>query len=170
MESFLPENHIVASVNILLRLTSDLNTWSSKFMISHGDQSIDVSSAAQGALSYSPSGVYPHQNIKYPLTKYHFDEHIIFGIEAKDFLVKMIKSPNCIDGCKLVSMRPQKNKSHFRKGTWTFVCSHGIVMNDMDESHFCPDSVGKSNVPIQRLKLTISRGSAVKGKRFCFVL
>ncbi len=35
-------------------------------------------------------------------------------------------------------------------------------MNDMDESHFCPDSVGKSNVPIQRLKLIKSRGRAVK--------
>jgi hypothetical protein len=148
MESFLPENCIVASVNILLRLASDLNTWSSKFMISHGDQSIDVSSTAQGALSSSPSGIYPHQNIEYPLTKYHFDEHIFLGIEAKDLLVKMIRSPNCIDGCKLVAMGPQKNQSHFRKGTWTFVCSNGIVMNDMDESHFCPDSVGKSNVPI----------------------
>ena len=39
-------------------------------------------------------------------------------------------------------------------------------MNDMDDSHFYPDSVGKSNVPIQRLKRTKSRGSAVKGKLF----
>ena len=78
----------------------------------------------------------------------------------------MLKSPNCIDGCKVVSMPPKKHKSHFRKGAWTFVCSHGIVMNDMDDSHFYPDSVGKSNVPIQRLKRTKSRGSAVKGKLF----
>ena len=83
-----------------------------------------------------------------------------FGIDAKDLLVKMLKSPNCIDGCKLVAVRPQTNPSHFRKGTWTFVCSHGIVMNDIDESHFHPDYVGKSNVPIQRLKRTKSRGSA----------
>ena len=75
----------MASVNILLCLASDLNTWSSEFVISHGDQSIDVSSAAQGALYSSPSGVYPHQNIEYPLTKYHFDEQICFGIEAKNY-------------------------------------------------------------------------------------
>jgi hypothetical protein len=37
-------------------------------------------------------------------------------------------------------------------------------MNDIEESHFHPDSVGKSHVPIQRLKRTKSRGSAVKGK------
>ena len=36
------DNRIVASVNNLLRLTSDLNSWTSKFVITHGDQSIDV--------------------------------------------------------------------------------------------------------------------------------
>jgi hypothetical protein len=36
-------------------------------------------------------------------------------------------------------------------------------MNDVDQSQFCSDSVGKTNVPIQYLKCTKSRGSAVKG-------
>jgi hypothetical protein len=67
-----------------------------------------------------------------------------------------------------VSVQPQTNPSRFRKGTWTFVCSHGIVMNDIDESHFHPDSVGKSYVRIQRLKCTKSSGSAVKGKLFMY--
>ena len=65
---------------------------------------------------------------------------------------------------KLLSVRPQTNSSIFRKVTWTFVCLHGIVMNHIEESHFHPDSVEKSNVLIQRLKCTKSRGSAVKGK------
>ncbi len=68
------DNCIIASVNNLLHLTSDFNSWTSKFVITHGDQSIDVSSAAQGALSPSPSGIYPHQNIPYPSTKYCFDD------------------------------------------------------------------------------------------------
>ena len=78
MASSIPENCMVATVNNLLRLTSDLNSWTSKFVITNGDQSIDVSSAAQGALSSSPSGVYPHQNIPYPCTKYYLDENIFF--------------------------------------------------------------------------------------------
>jgi hypothetical protein len=95
------------------------------------------------ALSSSPSGIYPVQNIQYPSTKYSFDENNFGGIGAKDLLIKMIKTPNCIDGCKLVSMQPKNNKTQFRKGAWTFVCSHGLVINDMVESHFDPDSVEK---------------------------
>ncbi len=106
IESPISDNRIVVSVKNLLRLTSDLNTWTSKFVITHGDQSIDVSCAAQGALSSSPSGIYPNQNIQYPFTMYYFDENMFRGIGAKDLLIKMIKSPNCVDGCKLVSMRP----------------------------------------------------------------
>jgi hypothetical protein len=155
---------MVKSINNLLRLTSDLNSWSSNMVISHGDQSLDISSAAQGALSSPPIGVFPLQNIPYPGTKYFFDENLYFGCDAKELLVKMLRSPNCIDGCKLVSMRPNSISSIFRKGTWTFVCSHGIVMNEIEDSHFHPDSVGKSHVPMQRLKRTKSRGSAVKGK------
>ena len=107
-ESYITGNRIETSVSKLLRLTSDLNTWTSYFVVTHGDQSIDVSSAAQGALSSSPSGIYPHQMIQYPCTKYDFDEKIIFGIDAKDLLIKMLKSPNCIDGCKLL-LCPDKN-------------------------------------------------------------
>jgi hypothetical protein len=61
--SSIPENCMITSVNNLLRLTSDLNSWTSKLVITHGDQSIDVSSAAQGSLSSSPIGIYPHKKI-----------------------------------------------------------------------------------------------------------
>ncbi len=137
-------------------------------MITHGDQSIDVSCAAQGALSSSPFVIYPDQNIQYPCTKYYFDENIFLGIGTKDLLIKMIKSPNCIDGCKIVSRRPDNRKTQFRKGAWTLVCSHGLVMNDIAESHFDPDSVGKSHAPFQGLKHTKSKGCSVKGMWILF--
>ena len=166
-ESDIEENHIEATVSNLLRLTSNLNTWTSNFVVTHGDQFIDVSSAAQGLSSFSPpAGAFPPQKIPYPGTKYQFDENIFFGMEAKDSLFQMIKSPKCIDGCKLVFRRPNLRKTLFRQGSWTLVCSHGIVMNELDESKFYPDSVGKFNVPIQNLKRTKSSGSAVKGEYF----
>ena len=72
----IPENRMVTSINNLLRLTSDLNSWSSNMVISHRDQSLDISSAAQGSLSSTPIGVFPLQNIPYPGTKYCFDDNI----------------------------------------------------------------------------------------------
>ncbi len=42
LELYIPENHIVASVFNLFRLTSDLNSWTSNFLVTHGDQYIDV--------------------------------------------------------------------------------------------------------------------------------
>ena len=68
---------VYSSVNNLLCLTSDLNSWTSNFVMTHGDQSIDVSSAAQRALSSSPSGIYPHQIIQYPCTKYYVDFFLV---------------------------------------------------------------------------------------------
>jgi len=166
--SHITENCIETSITKHLRLTSDLNTWTSNFVVPHGDQSIEVSSAAQGALSSSPlSGAFPHQTMQYPCAKHYFDDNHFFGIDGKDLLIKMLKSPNCIDGCKLVSMRPNKNQTQFRKGTWTLVCSHGIVMNEMDDSHF--HLILLENV-IQTLKRTKSRGNAVKGKLFLFCI
>ena len=158
------DNRIVASVKNLLRLTSDMNSWSSKFMVTHGNTLIDVSSAAAKRSPSAPSGIFPPQKISYPHSSYYFDENLFFGIDASEPLFKMLQSPHCVDRCKLVCYRSWKKGSHYRKRSWTFVCSHGIVMNDIEDSHFKSDSVGKSNVPIQRLKRTKSIGSAVRGE------
>ena len=80
LESNIQENHMEATVSNLLRHTSNLNTWTSNFVVTHGHQSIDVSSAAQGPLSFSPPSVAsPPRKIPYPGTKYQFDENIFFG-------------------------------------------------------------------------------------------
>jgi hypothetical protein len=139
-------------------------------VITHGDQSINISCAAQGALSSSPLTFIQSKIFNIPVQSILLMKNMFWGIDAKDLLIKMIKSPNCIDGCKLVSSQPKNNKTQFRKGAWTFVCSHGIVMNDMVESHFDPDSVGKSHVPIQGLKCTKSRGCSVKGTWILFLI
>jgi hypothetical protein len=87
-----------------------------------------------------------------------------FGIDAKESLCKMLKSPNCIDGCKLVANRVNNTSTSSRKCAWTFVCYHGVVTNEIDQSQFFLDSVGKSNVCVQYLKRIKSQGSAVKDK------
>ncbi len=71
-----PENHIEASVKKIICLTSYLNMWSSKLVVTHGDKFIDVSSAAQGVLASPPSGIFPSQTIDYYGTKYCFDDNL----------------------------------------------------------------------------------------------
>jgi hypothetical protein len=59
-----PENQIKASINKILCMSSDLNTWTSKFVVTHGDKSINVSLAAKGHISSFPSGISPTQRIE----------------------------------------------------------------------------------------------------------
>jgi hypothetical protein len=71
-----PENCIEASINKILRMSFDLNTWTSKIVVTHGDKSINVSLAAKGHISSFPSGTSPTQRIEYSSTKYCFDENL----------------------------------------------------------------------------------------------
>ncbi len=71
--------------------------------MTHGDEYINASYAAQGVMAPPPSGKFPSQTIHYYGTKYHFDDYLFLGIDAKETLFKMLKSINCIDGCKLVT-------------------------------------------------------------------
>jgi hypothetical protein len=84
-------------------------------------------------------------------------------------MISMIKSPNTINGCKLVTNISDARPSNYGKKTWTFVCSHGKVMKIMDDFQSHPDNVGKSNVSIQHLKCTKSKGSAMRGE-LCLLL
>jgi hypothetical protein len=134
----------------------------------HGDKLLDISSAAQGPESIIPCGIHS-QKLPYPQTSYCFDVNQFFFIDSEDKMISMIKSPNTMDGCKLVTNISDARPSNYRKKTWTFVCSHGKVMKVTDDFQFHPDNVGKSNVSIQHLKCTKSKGSAMRGE-LCLLL
>jgi hypothetical protein len=88
-----PENCIEASINKILRMSSDLNTWTSKFVVTHGDKSIDVSLAAKGKISSFPSGISPTQRIEYSSTKYCFDENLFFVLMLRNHFEKCSNLP-----------------------------------------------------------------------------
>jgi hypothetical protein len=134
----------------------------------HGDKLLDISSAAQGSESIIPRGIHP-QKLPYPQKSYCFDDNHFFTIDSEDKMISMIKSPTTINGCKLVTNESKAKLSNYRKKTWTFLCSHGKVMKVSDDFQFHPDNVGKSNVSIQHLKQTKSKGSAMRGE-FCLLL
>lgn len=153
--------------NNLLRLSAQLNFWQSKFTVMDGDQIIDVSSAACGESSSIPVGA-TQQTFPYPGTVYQFDPLLFqpdndkneFDLnDAEIKLYSLMKSPCTVDGCKLIRHRVDKNATFRRKRCWYFICSHGKVMRQIDDSHFAPHSVGKMHVTYQHAKKKKSKAS-----------
>jgi hypothetical protein len=91
-----PENCIEASINKIFCMSSDLNTWSSKFVVTYGDKSINVSLAATGHISSFPSGISPTQRIEYSSTKYCFDENLFFVLMLRNHFAKSLNLPTAL--------------------------------------------------------------------------
>ncbi len=109
-----PSNHLSGLSSNLLRLTAGLKSWSSNFVVMHGDKLLDISSAAQGSESIIPCGIHS-QKLPYPQTSYCFDVNHFFTIDSEDKMISMIKLPNTIDGCKLVTNIRDARPSNYRK-------------------------------------------------------
>ncbi len=161
--------------NNLLCLSDQLKFWTSKFTVRDGNQLIDVSSAAHGKSSTIPIGS-TQQHFLYSSTMYQFDPILFhnpdqkFDIDDEEVkLFALMKSPHAVDGCKLVQHQVDKAITCSCKRNWTFICSHGKVMRNINESHFGPDSIRKINVTYQNTKRTKLKGS-IKGKFFFCVL
>ena len=43
------------------------------------------------------------------------------------------------------------------------LCSHGMIMREIQDSHCGPNSVGKLNVSVQGVKHKNSKGEAIRG-------
>jgi hypothetical protein len=159
-----PSNHLSGLSSNLLQMTAYLKSWSSKFVVLHGDTLLDTSSVVQGSESFILCGIYSHK-LPYLQTLYCFDDNHFFSIDEK--MISMIKSPTTTDGCKLVTNQSKAKMSNYRKKLQHFCVP--IVMKVSDDVQFHPDNVGKSNVSIRCLKRTKSKGSAMRGE-LCLLL
>ncbi len=164
---------LLETSNNLLCLSDQLKFWTSKFTMKDSNQLIDVSSAACCSSSTIPINA-TQQNFPYTGTMYQFDPMLFYNPyqefdidDAKAKLFALIKSPHAVDGCKLVQHRVDKAITCNQKRSWTFICSHGKVMRNINESHFGPDSVGKINVTNQNAKRKKSKGSIEGTFFFC---
>jgi hypothetical protein len=156
-------------------LAEKLKFWSSKFVMREGDVMIDISLAAKGLSSTVPKGA-QQQTLPYPGTFYQFDPCIFHGQiteldldkaeslkQVENRLYALMKLPSTIDGCTLVMKHCSLKVTCHRRGSLTFICSHGMIMRDIQDSHFGPNSVGKLNVSVQSVKHKNSKGAAIRG-------
>jgi hypothetical protein len=142
--------------------------------VKEGDVMIDISLAAKGMSSSVPVGA-QQQILPYPGTFYWFDPCLFYGQNTEldldqaenldlveNQLYALMKLPSTVDGCTMVMKQRSVKVTCHRRRSWTFLCSHGIIMREIQDSHFGPSSVGNLNVSLQSIKHTASiRGNYI---------
>jgi hypothetical protein len=116
------------------------------------------------------------QMLPYPGTFYQFDPCIFHGQnneldldeaenlnQVENWLYALMKLPSTVDGCTLVMKQCSLKVTCHRRRSWTFTCSHGMIMRNIQDSHCGPNSVGKLNVSVQGVKHKNSKGEAIRG-------
>ena len=76
LTSALAVNPIISIRQKIIQFTKNLNSWSSRMVVLHRDQYVDISSAAQVPSSIPPVGIFPPQEITANLAyhaSYQFD-------------------------------------------------------------------------------------------------
>jgi hypothetical protein len=155
-------------------LAGQLKFWSSKFVVTEADVMIDISLAAKGMSSTAPVGT-QQQTLPYPGTFYLFDPCIFHGQNTEldldqaenlnleeNWLYALMKLPSTVDGCTIVMKQCSLKLTCHRRRSWTFSCSHGMIMREIQDSHFGPNSVGKLNVSLQSIKHNNSKGASIR--------
>jgi hypothetical protein len=156
-------------------LAEQLKFWSSEFVVTEGDVMIDISLAAKGISSTVPVGT-QQQTLPYPGTFYRFDPSILHGQNTEldlgqaenlnlveDWLCALMKLPSTVDGCRIVMKQHSLKVTCHRRRSLAFLCCHGMIMREIQDSHFGPNSVGKLNVSLQSIKHNNSKGASIRG-------
>ncbi len=121
--------------------------------------------------------------LPYPGTFYWFDPCLFYGQNTaldldqaenldlvENCLYALMKLPSTVDGCTMIMKQRSVKVICHRRRSWTFLCSHGIIVREMQDSYFGPNSVGKVNVSLQSRKKTNSKGASIRGNYILFVI
>jgi hypothetical protein len=74
-----------------------------------------------------------------------------------------MKLPSTVDGCTMVIKQSSLKVTCHKRRSWTFLFSHGMIMREIQDSHFGLNSVGKLNVSLQSIKHNNSKGLFIVG-------
>ena len=151
----------------IIRLTDDLNTWSSTLCIPVNDSKalLDISSAANGADSCVPPGAM-NQPISFPKSKglrsvYRFDPDVFFGESSWDDLRSMLRS--AVSGCNNISVQVTCSSNSLRPKYYILGCEHSRLYQQQGSNLYLDDKVGPLHVVDEKAKRHKSFGSKRKG-------
>ena len=151
--------------NEICHLVEQTNIWSSTIRIPHGDDHLDISSAAMVKFSTIPIGA-SNQPVTFPKGKsasvYRFDPEI-FDENSWPKIKAMLTKVGCVSGCRLSVSHADIRITCNRLASYTLRCTHGFLYRNNGASTFEEGEVGPSNVVTEFIKRVKTKG-AIKGK------
>jgi len=150
-----------ATAEALLKITNDCKVWSQDLLVLHNGKRINISSAAQGKDSTTPSDA-PDQPEYFPSkTKYQFDTKFK-GLQSREDIIKMMKHPDTHPGSSLIVRGQKEATNSQRKCTLIFVCNQHRGIS-VDEECFEDGKLAKSNIKQPTMKKVKTAGTINKG-------
>jgi hypothetical protein len=147
--------------------------WSSIILLPDGDRCIDISSAAMGTASVTPSNATKQPDV-YPKGRaasvYRFDPDI-YGKNSWMQLKSTLTQVGCVSGFRLVLSYMDQRPILHRKACYELWCSHGSLFQNNGSSNYLSDNVGPCDVVTEHLKHVKTSGG-LKGNviniLYCF--
>jgi hypothetical protein len=151
----------------IIRLTDDLNTWSSTLCIPVKDSEalLDISSAANGVDLCVPPGAM-NQPISFPTNKglrsvYWFDPEVFYGESSWDDLRSMLRS--AVSGCNSISVQDTHHPNSLRSKYYILGCEHSRLYRQQCSILYFDDKVGPLHVVDEKAKRHKSLGTKRNG-------
>jgi hypothetical protein len=140
--------------NKISRPVEEYHVWSLTILLPDGDRCIDISSAAMGTASVTPSNATKQPDV-YPTGRaasvYRFDPDIY----GKFFLVQLkstLTQVGFVSGCRLVLCYTDQRPTLHQKACYELWCSHRSLFQNNGSSNYLSDNVGPCNVVTEHLK------------------
>ncbi len=139
--------------NKISRLVEENHVWSSTILLPDCDRCIDISSAAMGTASVTPSNATKQPDV-YPTGRvasvYCFDPDI-YGQNSWMQLKSTLTQVSCVSGCRLVLCYMDQRPTLHRKACYELWCSHRYLFQNNGSSNYLSDNVGPWNVVTEHL-------------------
>ncbi len=153
--------------NKISRLIEENHVWSSTILLTDGDRRIDISSAAMGTASVTPSNATKQPDV-YPKGRaasvYCFDPDI-HGINSLMQLKSTLTQVGCVSRCRLVLHYTDQRPTLHRKACYELWCTHRSLFQNNGSSNlsnYLSDNVGPCNVVTEHLK-PVKTSGGLKG-------
>jgi hypothetical protein len=140
--------------NEISRLVEENHVWSSTILLPDGDRCIDISSAAMGTASVTPSNATKQPDVYLKgmaASVYCFDPDI-YGKNSWMQLKSTLTQVGCVSRCRLVLHCMDQRSTLHRKACYELWCSHRSLFQNNGSSNYLSDNVGPCNVVTEHLK------------------